>query len=214
VERDLLVAWAEVPGDWNKRGQQTVTWELPSDLHVEGVVSHLGRSLGSQVPAKLTSAAVFLLLPVGETDRLELKKNSPGEWSPGSPSAVVLQLRASDTNRIKRVVGWTQEHERTLQPGERLNMEVCVYNFGNQGTVGELRLVSVPEGWEASPNRFDVGLASGERKRLPITVHRPEHDKGGDDCWLEWEFLPESGPGQEREKAVLAARFIDPSSED
>jgi len=181
-------------------------------LRVEESVGHLGRSLGTSAPEELTSAAVFLFLPEGETDRLDLQPRAKIEEREGDTSPIVLQLRAPDSNRMKRVLGWTQEHERTLKQGEKAEFEIFVYNFGEEPIKGELRLTNSPEGWEIETDRSDLEVSPMDRGRVVVSLHRPEDDRGGEDNWLEWAFVSEEPADEGADPPCLAFRIIDPES--
>ncbi|MCA9439665.1 MAG: hypothetical protein KC964_02585, partial [Candidatus Omnitrophica bacterium] len=212
VERDILVGWSEVPGNWDKRGKTVADWALPTNLRVEKAVDHFGRTIGTEAPQLLNSGAVFLVLPLGGVDSLPLKPREGIEWKSGEPNSVVLQLRTPSANRMKRVQGWTQEHERTLAPGEKGDFEVSVYNFGDRTVKGTLELSDSPTGWTIDLKDSEIELEPMDRSRIEVAIHRPEQDRGGEDNWLEWVFIPQGIPDNEFEKSWLAARIIDPSS--
>ena len=113
---------------------------------------------------------------------------------------------------MKRVQGWTQEHERTLAPGEKGDFEVSVYNFGDRTVKGTLELSDSPTGWTIDLKDSEIELEPMDRSRIEVAIHRPEQDRGGEDNWLEWVFIPQGIPDNEFEKSWLAARIIDPSS--
>ena len=71
--RDVLVAWAEKPGDWSQRGKTTVPWSLPRAVAVDRVYDYLGRLLESGVPERLQSTPVFVLLRSGDASELSLE---------------------------------------------------------------------------------------------------------------------------------------------
>lgn len=204
------MGWSEIPGDWDKRGKATADWNLPKDLTVKETIGHLGRSFGNKIPEQLTSAAVFLILRSGEADKLDLEHRPHIDWKGGDPVPIVLQLRTPDENKMKMVSGWTQEHVRTLRPGEKGEFEIDVYNFNHGKVTGTLRLVESPEGWQVEPKEVDLRLDIMDRKRIPITVLRPGEEAGGEENWLEWEF---SGPEPSSENPRLAVRVIDPTAE-
>ncbi len=74
--------------------------------------------------------------------------------------------------------------------------------------------MTCPPGWEVLPPIADLSLEPMERKRVLLSLHRPLEDRGGEDRWLEWEFLPQSSENPHPSPARLAARVIDPTPDE
>ena len=179
---------------------------------MEEAVGHLGRSMAERIPQEINSAAVFLVLPPGETEKLKLEESVKIENREGEPTPVVLQLRTPKENRFKRVLNWTQEHERALSPGESAEFEIFVYHFGDRQVNGTLRLADYPKSWRIVPKVAEIVLKPMDRKRVALSIHRPEDDAGGENHWLEWEFSSGKRTSANHFSAHLCARIIDPES--
>jgi len=174
-ERDVLVAWAEKEVDWKDRGVTTVDWQLPANLAVQEVVDYLGRSRGGKFPSPLTSAPVFVFLPVGEAAKLPLE--SPPPLAPrrsGAPSPVVLQLvlPQSATRKVEDLP-WSEGYVYQVTPGQPLSFRLCIYNFGKIPASGRLQFTSQPPSWEVKLDAHDFQVTPLERVELTGTLNIP-----------------------------------------
>jgi hypothetical protein len=156
-EQDVLVAWGE-----------DTPWPLPADLHVQAVFDHLGRSLGTALPATLGPNAMFVLLPPEEANGLELE--SPPELSPrrdGQISPVVLQLSLpANDSRLD-----SQSHR--IQAGRQTELPLYVYNFGRQPVSGTLAVEEAPQGWQLRIPADSIRIDPLDRRPVPATVTAP-----------------------------------------
>ncbi len=161
--RDVLIAWFEHPGDWDRRGTATLDWSLPSDVRVSAVFDYLGRPIPSGVPATLESNAVFLILPENEADKLSLEAPRRGEWREGEASPVVLQLEMAERTVVDKTQGWTPQYERALDPGVSAEMRILVYNLSKEPVVGKVAFEDPPQGWTLGTREWTVSVPPLER---------------------------------------------------
>ncbi len=204
IEQDVLVAWAEKPVEWDKRGKTEARWPLPEGLEVNRVFDYLGRSLGKDAPDKLGSGACFVLMPLGEAGKLPLTKVPIADYRGGKPSPVVLQLRSTGKPPILRKVGWTQEHDWAVQPGENRFLQLYVYNFGENEAKGTVALELLPDGWEITPGRWELELAPMARRNLASRLTVPDA-KAGEDPVRRVKFRGDFGDAGQ---PVLAFRML------
>ncbi|RJP30184.1 MAG: hypothetical protein C4527_10235 [Candidatus Omnitrophota bacterium] len=188
VERDVLVAWAEKHVDWAERGKTGCDWSLPAGVRVEGVYDYMGRSLPGDVPRRLHSSVIFVILPTGETGKLDLHTYPMAEWREGAPSPVVLQLQLP-LSRIAPVKeqAWAVEYEYLIDDETEIDLPIDIYNFSNTSVHGAVVVEHLPNGWELAPDRWDLTLDSMERRRM--TAHVKWSDRKGDkksDTWIKW----------------------------
>jgi len=186
VERDVLVAWAERPGDWGNKGMTTAAWALPKTVRVLDVFDYLGRSLSAKTPEQLSSAAHFVVLRSGDAEKLPLEPPKASEFRGGTPSSVVLQLRmppAEKTDLSEQP--WAEVHAHLVEADKPVNLELYAYNFGNKTTRGTIQFGSIPSGWKISGDRFEIALAPMQRKRLACqAIRHANTGKGGADSWF------------------------------
>lgn len=161
-ERDILVAWGD-----------GAPWPLPADLHIEAVFDHLGRSLESELPETLGPAATFVLLPSGESSKLELE--SPPELSSyraGEPSSVVLQLSLpARTTRLG-----SQSHE--IEPAKETELPLFVYNFSSVPVTGTLAVEEATADWQVhvAAEPLEIDPMSRRQVLAKVTSPRTGHD--------------------------------------
>lgn len=156
-ERDVLVAWGD-----------GAPWPLPADLHVEAVFDHFGRSLEGNLPESSGPAATFVLLPPGESSKLDLE--SPPQRSPyrtGEPSSVVLQL--SLPVRTKRL--GSQSHE--IEPAKTTELPLFVYNFSSVRVAGTLAVEEAPADWQVQVPAEPIEIDPISRRQVMATVTSP-----------------------------------------
>ncbi len=183
--RDVLVAWAEERVDWPGRGKASVPWSFPKGLNVLEVFDYLGRSLGQRIPDRLTSASVFVVLPQGETESLELTLPERSAFRKGSRYPIVLQLQMPPGTTIMRKEAWTPEHERTATPGKPTPMTVVAYNFTSGDVEGDIRVARLPRGWRLTPRRAHVALGPMGRQEVPLQLMTREADGNAEaDRWV------------------------------
>jgi len=164
-QRDIMVAWAEKPGDWSTRGQFSIPWPLPA-LRIITIYDYLGRPLGNTPPDKLRSAPIFVVLPVGQTAQLTLDKPQRADYRAGKASPIVLQIAM--THAIKMVqdpkTPWIMEPQYKISPGKETSFEFFAYNFSADTVEGEIVLSKLPAGWTCLPDRWSMRLEPMERK--------------------------------------------------
>lgn len=202
---DVLVAWAEKPGDWDQRGKTAIDWQVPKELAVEGVYDYLGRSLGSAVPGQLRSSPIFVLLRSGEAGRLPLASPQLSPRRPGEPGPVVLQLHLPRTTSVNiEQIPWASDIEHRVQPETEIDLPLYAYNFAETPVHGRIVVEHAPAGWRLTPNAWDVSLEPMGRQRLDCRFLMPQRqsDRSADT----WIIL--RGDFGEVGKPVLAFRLI------
>jgi hypothetical protein len=202
---DVLVAWAEKPGDWDQRGKTAIDWQVPKELAVEGVYDYLGRSLDSAVPGQLRSSPVFVLLRPGDAGRLPLALPQLAAWRPGKPDPIVLQLRMPPSASIDvKQIPWASDIEHKVQPETEIDLPLYAYNFAETPAQGRIVVEHAPTGWRLTPNAWDVSLEPMGRQRLDCRFLMPQRqtDKSADT----WIIL--RGDFGDARKPVLAFRLI------
>ena len=182
--RDVLIAWTEVPGDWDKRGAAALTWSLPSDVTVLEAHDYLGRSLEAGAPAELESRAVFLLLPPNELDKLTLEPARTSEFREGDPSNIVLQLEMAGRVVADKTKGWTPQFERAVPPNTPTDLHIVAYNFGEASQSGTFAFEAVPAGWDLAKRAWDVTLPPMARVVLSTSVTIEELPPDVDPPWV------------------------------
>ncbi len=205
LERDVLVAWAERGGEWDRRGKTLVDWKLPDGMEVEGCYDYLGRSLGMGPPAELRSAPVFVLLESGDASKLPLEPRSESQSRKGSVSPVVMQLNMPRSTTIKlNQIQWSSEYGHKVPTEKIVDLPVSVYNFADKRVEGSIVLEHIPAGWKLTPNEWRLRLEPMERRQLTINLKRPEQSRQEPaDTWLK--LRGDFGTGG---RPVLAFRLI------
>jgi hypothetical protein len=184
-EQDVLVVWAEKEVDWDARGTTTADWKLPGQLNVQAVVDFLGRSCGTNFPAPLTSAPVFVFLPLGQAASLPLESPpSRADHLVGSASAVVLQmvLPRSATRKVEDLP-WSEGYAYQATPGQSLEFKLHVYNFGTNAVAGHLQVIRQPTNWATALTTGDFKVAALGRSELTGTLRIPK-DVTTRDGWV------------------------------
>ncbi|MEZ6070450.1 MAG: hypothetical protein R3C10_09300 [Pirellulales bacterium] len=180
--RDVLVVWAERPGDWSERGNRQIDWPLPDVLPVQWSCDYLGRRLPDTVPSKLTSAPTFLVLPAGASRALALntppRGAQPADAPNGTaPSPVVLQCcLPHDTAGRDESIPWAWEFEHRLAAAAEHDLPLFVYNFSDEHVSGAIAIENLPPNYRLTPQRWQVNLAPNQRQRLPARVHVTARD--------------------------------------
>lgn len=186
LEKCVLVAWAEPPGDWNRRGRTRIDWSLPSDITVDNVFDYLGRSLGDEPPTELRSAPMFAVLALDQADKLELTSLPKTPRRPGRASDIVLQLNMPRNTAIKLdQIRWSSEFEHRVEPETETELPVYVYNFGDRAVQGQVVVSHCPSGWTLSPRQWAVTLKPMERRRLKLRLIKPDAPVSAEsDNWI------------------------------
>ncbi len=186
VERDVLVAWAEKPGGWDDKGKTTALWSLPQGVAVQRVFDYLGRALAEEVPKKLASGALFVILRSGDAEKLPLERPASSEFRGGSPSPVVLQLRMPPAS--KREVSeqpWAGVHAHVVDVSRPVSLELYAYNFSDTTVRGTISAERTQTGWKLVDDRFDVTLEPMQRKRLTCKAVKSAHaHQHSTDSWI------------------------------
>lgn len=184
--RDILVAWAEMPGDWDQRGKTVADWALPQGMTVEGVYDYLGRSLGTIPPRQLRGAPVFVLLGPGETGHLPLTAPQRSTFRPGKPGQIVLQLHMPPAASVNiEQIPWASDIEHKVRPETEIELPLYAYNFGDQPVRGRIVVEHAPAGWRLTPDTWEVTLDPMGRSRLDCRFFMPQRqmDKSSD-TWI------------------------------
>lgn len=188
-QQDVLVVWAD----------KSTTWLLPKDLSVEAVYDYLGRPLGKNAPAKLDSAAFFVLLPKDAARKLPLEQPARSSaFRSGKASPVVLQLQMHDSStRLDR-----QAH--AVPPGRETNLNLLAYNFSDKAVSGTIAVEKIPSECKLTPDRWEIALEPMEQKRLParVTINASGSDSAGDG-WIKLQ-----GDFADAGQPVLAFRLV------
>lgn len=208
TEHDMLVLWAEKEVDWSGRGQSTADWRLPPTLQVDHVMDYLGRPLGRDLPAPLTSAPVFVSLPAGQAKTLPLEPPPPPEtWRGDAPSSLVLQMSASREVTCKvEDLQWSEAYAYRATEGVPLELKLHVYNFSAERTQGDIEAARHPPGWTVSLQPSGYSTTPMERHTLAATVLIPDRAQVRDG-WIILEARNHLG-----RQATLAFRVVAPSS--
>lgn len=169
-QKDVLVAW----------GQNPTNFVLPENLSVEVIYDYLGRSIGKELPQKLDSSAVFIVLAKDDAEKLSLEQlPEPSSFRQSVPSPIVLQLQMpqSATNLD------LQAHLVPLE--QQTNLDIFVYNFGNAKAGGVIEVERSPAGWQLEPQQWEVTLEPMEQKTLSISVTIPANvDDAAKGSWI------------------------------
>ena len=202
---DVLVAWAEKPGDWDQRGKTSIDWQLPKELAVEGVYDYLGRSLNSVVPGQLRSSPIFVLLRSGDANHLPVTLPQRAAWRSGEPGSIVLQLRMPPATSVNvEQIPWASDIEHKVQPETEIDLPLYAYNFAEAPVKGRIVVEHAPDGWRLVPNAWEVTLEPMGRQRLECRFLMPQRQSGkSSDTWIVLR-----GDFGDTGKSVLAFRLI------
>ncbi len=201
---DVLVAWAEKPGEWSQKGKTTVDWSLPDGIRVERAYDYLGRTLPAN-PSRLTSAPVYLLLKAGAAGKLPLARPRRAEFRPGKPCPIVLQLHMPRSASVNvKQIPWASDYEHLVEPQKETELPLYVYNFSDERASGRVAAEHLPAGWKLTPDTWDVTLEPMGRAKLDARFIMPkrESDKSSDN-WIK--LRGDFGPAG---KPVLTFRLI------
>ena len=180
--RDVLVAWTEKRVDWPERGSAAAEWQVPEDCRVESVWDYLGRPLDG-TPTRAGSAATYFVLRKGEAGKLELHPPPPpAPRRPGKACPVVLQLHAPEAPVVKRMNGWTHEHDRKMKPGT-YSLAVYAYNFSDRPLGGKITAEVPQGGFRCDPAWGEVHIPPMQRKAFQLRLTVPEGVE--EDSWIQ-----------------------------
>ena len=209
-DKCVLVAWAEAPGDWDRRGKLHVDWALPEDVTIESAYDYLGRSLGRRPPRQLHSAPVFVVLGPDQAERFELTVPPQTPLRPGKTSDIVLQLDMPRDTTIKLdQIPWSSEFEHRVEPDTETDLPVYVYNFGSRPAHGTIAVSHCPAGWALDPKQWTVTLQPMERRLLKLKLIKPNAPFSTDsDNWIKIR-----GNFGHADEPVLAFRCISKAGE-
>ncbi len=196
-ERDVLVAWTERPVDWEERGKTTSDWLLPRYIKIEKVYDYLGRSLGEEVPRKLKSSAIFIMMPKGEAEKLPLQRLERSAWREGNPSPIVLQVQMPlETIMQRKEIQWAHEYEYFIGDKQEIEITIDIYNFSQDTAQGTLSVDLQPTVWSVEPKLWDVSLDSMERKQIKVSLTRLDQNSAQPETWIRMQgyFSPTGKP--------------------
>ncbi len=209
--KDVIVAWAEKQVDWSNRGKLSIDWPVPKELKIEQIYDYLGRKINRKDLNTLTSAPIFLVLPPGESSKLDLEKPVKNSvFRKGNPSPVVFQcvLPASTCIRLEER-HWAIEHEHLVEAGKEIELPVYAYNFSDRKVKGSVSLDHAPNDWKISQKTWKISMTPLERKRLPLRVLIPKREfSKTSDNWIRLR-----GEFENAGKPVLAFRLITKAGE-
>ncbi|MFV1965953.1 MAG: hypothetical protein ACC628_11050 [Pirellulaceae bacterium] len=152
--RDLLVAWGD--------------GALPEGLEVEAIYDHFGRPLGTDARSKRTDAAVFVILPAGGLQNVELE--SPPELaSPREGAAGPVVLQVSLPYHATRL--GSQAHE--VEPGRKVDLPIFAYNFSDRPVRGTVVVTKSPSHWQVTLASEPLELKPMARQQIPASVTLP-----------------------------------------
>jgi len=170
VERDILVAWAGEPA----------TWSPPKSIQIEAVYDYLGSHLSEGLPARLDSAALYIILPRDAAQRLPLEPPpSASSFREGKASHIVLQFQMPHTATD------LSQQAHTVARDRDNSLAVFAYNFGEKSASGTISVESLPRGWILIPDRWEITIDPMERKLLSVRVEIDSSDKDlASDGWI------------------------------
>ena len=155
--RDVLVAWSDTSA-----ASATV---MPG-LAAEAVYDVFGRALAGGLPAELTPAPFFAVLPSGGASTLALEKPLAVSPAPrrAARSPVVMQVLLPQAQTRLDI----QAHQ--VEPGVENAIPVAVYNFSDEAVSGSIKAGGLPAGWEVSLPVRRICLRPMERQVLAVKV--------------------------------------------
>ena len=153
--RDVLVAWAET-------GAASAA-VLPG-LAAEAVYDLFGRAVAGGLPAELTPAPVFAVLPSGAAGKLALEKPLAVSPAPrrAARSPVVMQVLLPQAQAL------LDSQAYRVEPGAESVIPVAVYNFSEEAVSGTLKVGGLPKGWQVSLPDGRLRLRPMERQVLAV----------------------------------------------
>ncbi len=201
VARDVLVIWTEKEADWDDRGRTTSNWQLPAHLTVQKVSDHLGRTV--ELPPRLGSAPIFIVLPAGQATTLPLEAPlhplpAPADLA-ASPVVLQLGLAAPAVVRVEDAP-WSEGYAYGLAQGQEHSLPIRIYNFSTDPTQVRLSTSAVPADWRARIAGESFEIEPHGRREASMVLEIPNGTRTRDG-WVTLENNP-GGPG----RATLAFR--------
>ncbi len=193
-ERDILILWAEKPTEW----------KLPVTIKPQEIYDYLGRPLKEQ-PKQLDSAAVFVVLPAGQANKLNLEPSKHSSaLRTGTSCPIILQLQMPHTaTNLGR-----QAH--VVDVGRPVALKLVAYNFAEREIESMFHVEQCPKNWKLEPRNWKIRLKSMERKTLPLQATLPA--QGRDVALGQWikirGGLADSGKVADGGQSVLAFRLM------
>ncbi|MFC1637189.1 hypothetical protein ACFL5Z_20405, partial [Planctomycetota bacterium] len=177
-ERDVLVAWAEKKVDWPQRGKTKIAFSLPETWPVQEIYDYLGRRLDN-MSAELTAEAVFIILPAGQTDDLELTSVSRSYRRVDRVCPIVLQSQMPQSAIMKIApVPWSQGYEYRIEPDQPHRLRMFAYNLGNESAKGSIQVERKPSGWMLDRERWDLSIDPMQRELFEAMLTIPAGQDG------------------------------------
>jgi hypothetical protein len=178
LERDVLVAWAEKKVDWPGRAKTKIPFSLPESWKAEAVFDYLGRKL-DEMPAELSGEALFIVLPAGQTNKIELTNVARSEKREDKVCPIVLQVQMPRSTIIKiQPLPWSQGYEYRIDPDKPYNLRMFAYNFSNEPTKGTIRVTSKPSGWMLDKEAWNISIDPMQCEPFEATLAIPADQNG------------------------------------
>jgi hypothetical protein len=177
-QRDVLVAWAEKKGDWPQRGKTVIPFALPGSWKVEQHFDYLGRRL-NELPSELTGEALFIVLPAGQTNEVELTSVTRSEPREDKVCPVVLQIQMPRAASMKvEPLPWSQGYEYRINPHTPCRLKLFAYNFKNESVKGVIRIQDKPAGWAVDQESWCLSIDPMQRKAFEMSLTIPAGQAG------------------------------------
>jgi hypothetical protein len=178
VEQDVLVAWAEKKVDWPQRGKTKLIFSLPESWEVKEIYDYLGRRL-DEVPPELTGEALFIVLPAGQTDQMELESVVRSSLREDQVCPVVLQVQMPRAASMKvEPLPWSQGYEYRIDPNKPYRLSMFAYNFGNKRVKGTVRVKDKPSDWVLDREVWSLSIDPMQRGLLDTVLTIPAGQAG------------------------------------
>jgi hypothetical protein len=156
-KRDILIIWAEKP----------TKWKLPVNLQPQEIYDYLGHPL-KQLPDQLGIDAVFVQLPAGQANKLNLEPpKRSSAYRVGKTSPVVLQLQMPHT------VTNLDRQAHIVDVGRSVPLKLFAYNFAEREISAMFHVEHCPNNWQVEPRNWKIRLKPMERKALQLRVTLP-----------------------------------------
>jgi len=178
LERDVLVAWAEKKVDWPQRGKTKVDFALPESWGVEVTFDYFGRRL-AEVPPELTGEALFVVLPAGQTDEVELTSVVRSSRREDQVCPIVLQVQMPSIANMKvEPLPWSQGYEYRIDPNEFYLLRMFAYNFGSEPVKGTIRVKDKPSNWVLDREVWSLSIDPMQRELFETVLTVPAGQAG------------------------------------
>lgn len=201
VESDVLVAWTETEADWDGRGKATANLPWPAALKPQAVYNFVGRQIGDEDAAKVTSAPRYIVLPRGHASVLPLEppvRRAPERANVASP--LVLQAIFPPAVRVAvEDTPWSGSYFYELKPGEKTAFTLAAYNFTVDPVALTAMVEKLPVGWTLSQTNWQWQIDSIGRATATVEISCAEN--ATPDGWI---IL--RGRGEKQPDAALALR--------